>query len=333
MTTSKQLTELIGNTPIVKLQQASEATGCEIFGKCEFLNPGGSIKDRTALGLLQHAIDNKLISPGGTFIEGTAGNTGIGLTILANALGYKTLVVMPMNQSREKIDLLELLGAELRLVQATSYDDPKHYVHTAQRIADELNAKQPQSAFWTHQFDNPANKNIHYQTTGQEIWQQMGGNIDGFICAMGTGGTLNGVGKALKEQDANVSIGLADPQGSSLHHYFTQGSLKSNGNSISEGIGISHLTANMAELDLDFSYSISDEEALPLLFNLTRQEGLCLGSSSAINIAGAVRLAKQLGPGHRIVTILCDSGTRYQSKLFNPTFLRSKGLPVPEWLR
>ncbi|MEE3240206.1 MAG: cysteine synthase A [Pseudomonadota bacterium] len=325
--------DMIGNTPLVRLEQASELTGCEILGKAEFLNPGGSIKDRTALGIIRDAEQSGALKPGGTIVEGTAGNTGIGLTILANALGYKSVVVMPMTQSKEKIDSLELFGAELHLVPAAAYNNPNHYTHTASRLAEDLNKDKPAGAIWANQFGNTANRDIHYATTGEEIWQQTNGRVDGFICAAGTGGTLAGVAKKLREHRKDVHIGIADPMGSSLYEYFKHGELKAEGSSITEGIGISHVTNNLGETDIDHAYQIADQEALPLVFDLLANEGLCLGGSSGINIAGAIELAKTLGPGHTIVTILCDYGTRYQSKLFNPVFLENKGLPVPEWLK
>lgn len=333
MTTHSSIIDMIGNTPLVRLRQVSELTGCNIFGKAEFLNPGGSIKDRTALGIIRAAELSGELKPGGTIVEGTAGNTGIGLTILANALGYKSVVVMPMTQSKEKIDSLELFGAELHLVAGTSYDDPNHYTHTAQRLAEKRNKKDPNGAIWANQFGNTANRDIHYATTGEEIWQQTDGKVDGFICAVGTGGTLAGVARRLQEHNPKVTIGIADPMGSSLYNFYAHGELKSEGHSIAEGIGISHITNNLADTVIDKAFQISDTVALPYIFDLLRHEGLCLGGSSGINIAGAVELAKTLGKGHTIVTILCDYGTRYQSKLFNPVFLENKKLPVPEWLK
>lgn len=329
---SDNITQLIGNTPLIKLQQASKLTGCNIYGKAEFLNPGGSVKDRTALGIIRDAEASGLLKKGGSIVEGTAGNTGIGLTLLANALGYSSVVVMPMTQSKEKIDTLEMIGAELHLVGATSYDDPNHYTHTAQRLAEKLNSKNPNGAIWANQFNNLANRAIHYETTGREILDQTDGKLDGFVCAVGTGGTLGGVAQRLREDSPHTKIGLADPCGSSLFNHFTKGELSSEGNSITEGIGISHITANLADTSVDFAFRIEDSEALPFVFDLLRHEGLCVGGSSGINIAGAVALAKELGPGHTIVTILCDYGTRYQSKLFNPVFLENKGLPAPSWL-
>lgn len=334
MQVATNVSQLIGNTPLLHLKQVSELTGCTILGKAEFLNPGGSIKDRTALGITRAAEKSGQLQPGGRIVEGTAGNTGIGLTLLANALGYKSTVVMPITQSREKIDSLELLGADLHLVAATSYSDPKHYVHTAQRLAEKLAKTEPNGAFWAQQFDNTANMEIHYDTTGAEIWQQTEGKVDGFICAVGTGGTLAGVSTALKERNEDIVIGIADPLGASLYNYYKNGSVKATqGSSIAEGIGISHVTDNLSLAKVDQAFEISDVDALPMIFDLLQCEGLCLGGSSAINIAGAVSLARHLGPGHTIVTILCDYGNRYQSKLFNPVFLRNKGLPVPSWLQ
>jgi cysteine synthase A len=329
---AQDVTQLIGNTPLLRLREASERTGCNIYGKAEFLNPGGSVKDRTALGILRDAEANKRIAPGGTVVEGTAGNTGIGLTLLANALGYRSVVVMPLSQSKEKIETLELLGAELHLVPATGYNDEHHYIHTAQRLAEKRNQSDSNGAFWAQQFDNLANMSFHATTTGIEIWDQCEGRVDGFICAVGTGGTLSGVSNTLKEKNPDIKIGVADPEGASLYNYYTHGELKSEGTSIMEGIGINHITDNLAEARVDLAFEISDEEALPWVFNLLRSEGLCLGGSSGINIAGAVRLAETLGPGHTIVTILCDYGNRYQSKLFNPAFLRTRNLPAPDWL-
>lgn len=333
MQIAPDVTCLIGNTPLLHLKQVSAKTGCTILGKAEFLNPGGSIKDRTALGIIRAAEAAGTLQPGGRIVEGTAGNTGIGLTLLANALGYKSTVVMPITQSKEKIDSLELLGADLHLVGATSYSDPKHYIHTAQRLAEKYAQREEHGAIWARQFDNPANMNIHASTTGTEIWNQTDGKVDGFICAVGTGGTLAGVSTALKERNPKIRIGIADPCGASLSEYFSSGELKpSEGTSIVEGVGINHITDNVAAARVDSAFTISDQEALPYIFDLLRYEGLCLGGSSGINIAGAVRLAEELGPGHTIVTILCDYGNRYQSKLFNPVFLQNKGLPVPPWL-
>jgi cysteine synthase A len=331
--TAADVTQLIGNTPLLHLKRVSEQTGCTILGKAEFLNPGGSVKDRTALGIIRAAEAAGEIEPGGRIVEGTAGNTGIGLTLLANALGYRSTVVMPITQSKEKIDSLELLGADLHLVGATSYSDPKHYIHTAERLAEKFAAKEEHGAIWARQFDNLANMEIHRETTGAEIWEQTDGKVDGFVCAVGTGGTLAGVSTALKERNPEIKIGIADPAGASLYNYFNSGDLEpSEGSSIVEGIGINHVTDNVAEAKVDAAFCITDQEALPIIFSLLQDEGLCLGGSSGTNLAGAVRLAQQLGPGHTIVTILCDYGNRYQSKLFNPVFLENKGLPVPEWL-
>ena len=333
MHTATDVTQLIGNTPLLHLKQVSEKTGCTILGKAEFMNPGGSVKDRTALGIIRAAQQSGELQPGGRIVEGTAGNTGIGLTLLANAMGYKSTVVMPITQSKEKIDTLELLGADLHLVGAASYSDPNHYVHTAERLAKKFAGKEEQGAIWARQFDNLANMDIHCRTTGAEIWEQTDGKVDGFICAVGTGGTLAGVSAALKGKNPGVTIGLADPAGASLYEYFKNGELKaSEGGSIIEGVGINHVTDNIAQAQVDVSFCIQDEEALPYIFDLLKYEGLCLGGSAGINIAGAVRLAEHLGPGHTIVTILCDYGNRYQSKLFNPVFLENKGLPVPQWL-
>ncbi len=332
MDQASDVTHLIGNTPLLKLRRVSELTGCNILGKAEFMNPGGSVKDRTALGIIRAAEAAGELRPGGTVVEGTAGNTGIGLTLLANALGYSSTVVMPITQSREKIDSLELLGADLHLVGATSYADENHYVHTARRLAQKKAAKNPHGAVFADQFDNLANMQIHFDTTGSEIWEQTDGAVDGFICAVGTGGTLAGVSNALKERNPDVQIGIADPEGASLYTYFSSGELKSEGNSIVEGIGVNHVTGNVAEARVDHAFRVTDQEALPFVYDLLRYEGLCLGGSAAINIAGAVALARELGPGHTIVTILCDYGNRYQSKLFNPVFLENKGLPVPQWL-
>lgn len=326
------LVDMIGNTPLVYLKEVSEATGCNIYGKAEFLNPGGSIKDRTALGIIRDAEEKGLLEQGGSIVEGTAGNTGIGLTLLANALGYKSVVVMPQTQSKEKIELLDLYGADLRLVASTTYDDSSHYIHTAERLAQKMASKNEHGAFWARQFDNLANMNIHYNTTGAEIWDQTDGKVDGFICAVGTGGTLAGVSNALKERNPSIKIGLADPMGSAMFHHVNDGELKAEGGSIAEGIGISIVTDNFKQAKIDFACQITDENALPYIFNLIKNEGLCLGGSSAINIAGAVELAKEMGPGHTIVTVLCDYGNRYQSKLFNPAFLKRMNLPIPEWL-
>lgn len=326
------LTDMIGNTPLVYLREVSEATGCKIYGKAEFLNPGGSVKDRTALGIIRDAEKKGSLLPGGTIVEGTAGNTGIGLTLIANALGYKSVVVMPQTQSKEKIELLDLYGADLRLVKAASADDPAHYTHQANLLAEKINQSSDNGAIWAMQFDNLANMEIHSRTTGEEIWQQTDGKVDGFICSVGTGGTLAGVGHALKAHNSDIKIGLADPMGSALYSYYTSGELSTSGRSIAEGIGISIITENIKQATVDMAFQVSDEVALPYIYSLLKHEGLCLGGSSAINIAGAVKLAEEMGPGHTIVTLLCDYGNRYQSKLFNPAFLRRMKLPVPDWL-
>lgn len=332
MRVAADFVELVGNTPLVKLKKVSEETGCEIFGKCEFMNPGGSVKDRAALGLITDARESGALKPGGVIVEGTAGNTGIGLAMVGNALGHKSVIVMPETQSQEKKDMIRLCGAELRLVPAAPYKNPNNYVRYSGRLAEELNDSLPEGAFWANQFDNTANRNAHYRTTGPEIWEQLDGKIDGFTCAVGSGGTLGGVGMALKERRADVKICLSDPMGSALFHHYENGELRAEGNSITEGIGQGRITKNLEGVTLDGQFQISDEEALPYVFDLIQEEGLVLGGSSGINIAGAVRLARELGPGHRIVTILCDSGSRYQSKLFNRDFLESKGLPIPAFL-
>jgi cysteine synthase A len=326
------LVAMVGNTPLVRLGRVSEATGCEILGKAEFLNPGNSVKDRTALGIIRDAEQRGALRPGGRIVEGTAGNTGIGLCLIGNALGYRTTIVIPETQSPEKIQMLELCGAELRLVPAVSSTDPNHYVRLSGRLAEEYAAREPNGAIWANQFDNTANRAIHAATTGPEIWQQTDGKVDGFICSVGTGGTLAGVSQCLKSLDPKIRIGIADPLGASLYGWYAHGELRAQGDSITEGIGQSRVTANLEGAAIDFACQIPDAEALPYIFDLLQYEGLCVGGSSAINIAGAVRLARELGPGHTIVTILADYGTRYQSKLFNPAFLRRKNLPVPAWL-
>lgn len=328
----KDVIAAIGNTPLIRLKRASDETGCEILGKAEFLNPGSSVKDRAALFIVRDAEERGLLRPGGVIVEGTAGNTGIGLALVGNARGYRTVIVIPDTQSREKIDMLRLCGAEVRPVPAVPYRDPNNYVKLSGRLAEELARTEPNGAIWANQFDNIANRRGHYETTGPEIWRQTDGKVDAFVCAVGTGGTLAGVGMFLKERNPDVVIGLADPTGAALFSYYTTGELKMEGESISEGIGQSRITANLEGAPVDRPYQIPDPEALPIVFDLLKHEGLCLGASSGINVAGAVRLARELGPGHVVVTILCDYGTRYQSKLFNPAFLRSKGLPVPDWL-
>ncbi|MHA1564852.1 MAG: cysteine synthase A [Alphaproteobacteria bacterium] len=325
-------TETIGNTPLIKLKRVSEETGCTILGKAEFLNPGGSIKDRAALAIIQDAEARGQLKPGGVIVEGTAGNTGIGLALVANAKGYRTVIVIPETQTQEKKDMLLICGADLRQVAAVPFKDPNNYVHFSRRLAEELNESEPNGAIWANQFDNVANRQGHYDTTGPEIWAQTDGTIDAFICAVGTGGTLAGVGNYLKEQGRDIVLALADPMGAALYNYYKHGELKSEGSSISEGIGQGRVTANLEGLSVDEAFQIPDPEMLEAVFAMVEQEGLVLGTSSGINVAGAVRLAKQMGPGHTIVTVLCDYGTRYQSKIFNPTFLRQKNLPVPAWL-
>ncbi|MBK8199916.1 MAG: cysteine synthase A [Acidobacteria bacterium] len=332
MTAHASIVDLIGNTPLLRLKGASEATGCEILGKCEFLNPGQSVKDRPALGIVREAEAAGLLKPGGTIVEGTAGNTGIGLALVGKALGYRVVIVMPRTQSQEKKDAIRLLGAELIEVDALPYANPNNYVRYSGRLAEELAASEPNGAIWANQFDNQANRRAHCETTGQEIWTQTGGKLDGFICAVGSGGTLGGISLALKEKNKKISIGLADPGGAALYEYYTHGELKAEGTSITEGIGQGRITANLEGIEVDKAWRINDDEALKVLFDLVEQEGLCLGGSSGVNVAGAMRLAQDLGPGHTIVTILCDYGNRYQSKLYNPEFLRSKGLPVPSWM-
>jgi cysteine synthase A len=324
--------DVIGNTPLIRLKRASEETGCEILGKAEFMNPGQSVKDRAGLFIIRDAEKKGLLRPGGVIVEGTAGNTGIGLTLVAKALGYRTVIVIPDTQSQEKKDALRLLGAELIEVPAVAYKNPNNYVKLSGRLAQKLAASEPNGAIWANQFDNVANRDGHHDTTAQEIWTQTGGKIDGFVSAVGSGGTLAGIASGLREHNKGVKIALADPLGAALHSFYTTGELKSHGDSITEGIGQGRITANLEGFTPDFSYQIPDAEALPIVFDLVQEEGLCLGGSTGINIAGAIRLAKDLGPGHTIVTVLCDYGTRYQSKLFNPAFLRGKGLPIPTWL-
>ena len=322
----------IGNTPLIRLERASESTGCEILGKAEFLNPGGSVKDRAALAIVEDAVARGTLRPGGVIVEGTAGNTGIGLALVGNVLGYRTVIVIPETQSEEKKAMLRLCGADLREVPAKPYKDPGNYVHVSHRLADELAESTPEGAIWANQFDNVANREGHRRTTGPEIWKQTDGGVDGFVCAAGTGGTIAGVGLALKERNPEIQIALADPMGAALYHYYTHGELKAEGTSISEGIGQGRITANLEGAPIDVAYQIPDEEWLPIAFRLLKEEGLCLGGSSGVNLAGALKLAERLGPGHTIVTVLCDSGTRYQSKMFNPDFLKAKGLPTPDWL-
>jgi cysteine synthase A len=332
MTRHKDVLAAIGNTPLIRLNRVSELTGCEIWGKAEFLNPGQSVKDRAALFIIREAMRRGEIGPGGTIVEGTAGNTGIGLTMVANALGFKSVIVIPETQSQEKKDALRLYGAELIEVPAKPYKNPNNYVKISGRLAERLSRELPAGAIWANQFDNIANRLAHIEGTGPEIFNQTEGKVDGFICSVGSGGTLGGVAIALRERNPDIQIGLADPEGAALFSYYTTGELKSSGNSITEGIGQGRITANLTDLTVDHAYQIPDAEALPYIFDLLEYEGLCLGGSSGINIAGAVRLARDLGRGKTIVTILCDYGNRYQSKLFNPDFLRSKNLPVPGWL-
>jgi len=324
--------EAIGNTPLIRLKGASQATGCTILGKAEFLNPGQSVKDRAALFIIRDAERRGLLRPGGVIVEGTAGNTGIGLTLVAKALGYRTVIVIPETQSQEKKDALKLLGAELVEVPAVPYKNPNNYVKISGRLAAELAKTEPNGAIWANQFDNTVNRDAHIETTAKEIFEQTGGAVDGFICAVGSGGTLAGTGMGLRNMKPSIKIGIADPEGAALYEYYKNGELKSSGSSITEGIGQGRITANLEGFTPDYAYQIPDSEALDIVFDIVENEGICLGGSSGINIAGAMRLARDLGPGHTIVTILCDYGNRYQSKLYNPDFLRSKGLPVPAWL-
>ncbi|NVJ98256.1 MAG: cysteine synthase A [Alphaproteobacteria bacterium] len=322
----------IGNTPLIKLKYASELTGCTILGKAEYANPGGSLKDRPALNIIEDAEKKGLLEPGGLIVEGTAGNTGIGLTVVANAKGYRTLIVMPETQSQEKIDTLRTMGAGLKLVPAAPYSNPGNFNHVAKRMAEELAGAEQHGVIWANQFDNVANREAHIKTTAREIWAQTDGKVDAFITAVGSGGSLVGTGMGLKEFNKNIVLALADPMGAAIYNYVKHGELKAEGSSITEGIGQGRITANLEDAPIDEAFQITDEEALPIAFDLLKKEGLCVGSSTGINVAGAIRLAKQMGPGHTIVTLLCDSGLRYQSKLFNPEFLRSKNLPVPGWL-
>ncbi|MDR7229749.1 cysteine synthase A [Caulobacter sp. BE264] len=324
--------DAIGNTPLIRLARASEATGCEILGKAEFMNPGQSVKDRAARAIIRDAEAKGLLKPGGRIVEGTAGNTGIGLAMVASALGYKTTIVIPRTQSQEKKDAIRLLGAELVEVDAVPYSNPDNYVRYSGRLAEELARSEPNGVIWANQFDNTANRDAHYRTTGPEIFEQTSGKVDGFICAVGSGGTLAGVAAALRERNPSVRIGLADPYGAALYSWYKDGELKSEGSSISEGIGQGRITANLEDLVIDDPFRVSDEEMLQVLYDLVQHEGLCLGGSAGINVAGAIKLAKAMGPGHTIVTVLCDHGSRYQSKLFNPVFLKEKGLPTPPWM-
>ena len=324
--------EAIGNTPLIKLKRASQATGCEILGKAEFLNPGQSVKDRAALFIIQDAVRRGQLRPGGTIVEGTAGNTGIGLAVVANALGFRTVIVIPETQSQEKKDMLRLLGAELIEVPAVPYKDPNNYVKLSGRLAEQLAKTEANGAIWANQFDNVANRQAHIEGTGREIWEQTGGKVDGFVCSVGSGGTLGGVAIALKQYNPAIRIAAADPLGAAIYSWIKTGELKSHGNSITEGIGQGRVTANLEGAPIDDAYEISDEEALPIVFDLLEYEGLCMGGSTGINVAGAIRMAKDMGPGHTIVPVLADDGNHYQSKLFNPAFLREKNLPVPRWL-
>ena len=331
--TYKGFTESIGNTPLIRLNKPSELTGCEIYGKAEFMNPGGSVKDRAAKAIIEHAEKSGYLKKGGTIVEGTAGNTGISLAMCANARGYKTVIVLPETQSQEKKDMLRICGADLRLVPAVPYKDPNNYVRYSETLANDLSKVTSGGVIWANQFDNIANQEGHYQTTGPEIWKQTNGSIDAFICSVGSGGTIAGISRSLKEYKSDIYIGLSDPLGSALYNYYENGELKSEGNSISEGIGQGRITENLSLAKIDQAFQVSDEEALPVIFDLHSQEGLLLGGSSAINVAGAIKMAKKLGPGKTIVTILCDSGSRYFSKLWNPDFLKEKKLPIPHWLK
>ncbi len=331
MQTFTNVVDAIGHTPLIRLRKASELTGANIYGKAEFLNPGQSVKDRAALGMIRDAEKSGALRPGGLIVEGTAGNTGIGLAVVGNALGYRSVIVMPRTQSQEKKDAVRSLGAKLVEVDAVPYANPNHYVKYSQRLAEDLAKSEPNGAIWANQFDNVANRRAHYDTTGPEIWEQTDGKVDGFICSVGSGGTLGGISMALKERNKKVRIGIADPGGASLYSYYKTGELKAEGTSITEGIGQSRITANLEGVEVDSAYRINDADALRILFDLTRDEGMCLGGSSGINIAGAIELARELGPGSNIVTVLCDYGNRYLSKLYNGAFLREKGLPTPDW--
>jgi cysteine synthase A len=332
MTVANSVLDTIGDTPLIRLNRASELTGCEILGKAEFMNPGQSVKDRAALYIVRDAEAKGLLRPGGRIVEGTAGNTGIGLAMVAKALGYKATIVIPRTQSQEKKDAIRLFGADLVEVDAVPYSNPDNYVRYSGRLAEELAATDPNGAIWANQFDNVANRQAHAETTGPEIWRQTESKVDGFICAVGSGGTLAGVAQALRNQRADIKIGLADPYGAALYSYYTTGELKSEGGSISEGIGQGRITANLEGLKVDHAYRISDEEMLGVIYDLVEHEGMVMGGSTGVNVAGAIRLARELGPGHTIVTILCDQGARYQSKIFNKAFLTEKGLPIPAWL-
>ena len=332
MSEVQRLVQCVGNTPLIRINHLSDATGCEILGKAEFMNPGGSVKDRPALGMVLEAKKTGALKPGGIIVEGTAGNTGIGLAMVGNALGHRTVIVMPDNQSDEKIATLKAYGADLKLVPAVPYKNPEHFVHTSGRLAESLNETEENGAWWANQFENLANRSCHEETTGPEIWQQTAGAVDGFVTSVGTGGTLAGVARALRSKNPDVRIALSDPEGSGLHNFFAHGEIKIVGSSITEGIGNSRVTANLADTELDVTWQIPDTEAIPIVFDIIREEGLVLGGSSGINLAGAIRLARELGPGHTIVTVLADSGVRYQARLFNKEYLKSKGLAYPDWL-
>ncbi len=332
MNVFSDLPSAVGNTPLIKLRKASEITGCDIYGKAEFMNPGQSVKDRAALGIIRDAIKSGHLQPGGTIVEGTAGNTGIGLALVGASMGFKTVIVIPETQSQEKKDMIRLAGATLIEVPAKPYKDPNNYIKYSARLADKLALTEPNGAVWANQFDNVANRDVHVTSTAPEIWAQTGGKLDGFICAVGTGGTLAGTALGLREKSKDIKIGLADPDGAALYNYYVNGALGSSGDSITEGIGQGRITANLEGLEVDMPFNIPDAEALPIIFDLLRDEGLCMGGSTGINIAGAIRMAKEMGPGHTIVTILADYGNRYQSKIFNPKFLKAMNLPVPEWL-
>ncbi len=332
MNICRGFTETVGKTPLIRLNKFSDETGCEILGKAEFLNPGGSVKDRAALFMIQDGINRKLIKPGGLIVEGTAGNTGIGLTLCANSLGYRSLIIIPETQSQEKKDMLKLCGAELIENPALPFSDPNNYQHVAKRMAEDLLKTEENGVLFADQWNNLANQQAHYETTGPEIWEQTNGEIDAFICAVGTGGTIAGTSSFLKEKKSNIFIGLADPYGAAMYSYFSYGEINSTGNSITEGIGLGRVTPIIKDVKVDMAYQITDKQALEVTFDLLKSEGLCLGGSSGINVAGAIHVANKLGPGHTIVTILCDSGIRYQSKLFNPSYLKEKGLPCPDWL-
>ncbi|WP_374658910.1 cysteine synthase A [Phenylobacterium sp.] len=332
MTVASSVLDAIGNTPLIRLRRASEATGCDIYGKAEFMNPGASVKDRAALYIVRDAERRGVLRPGGRIVEGTAGNTGIGLAMVGAASGYRTTIVIPRTQSQEKKDAIRLLGAELVEVDAVPYSNPDNYVRYSGRLAEELNAKEPAGAIWANQFDNVANRQAHIETTAPEIWEQTGGKVDGFICAVGSGGTLAGVAQGLRARNPDIRIGLADPHGAALYSWYADGELKSEGASISEGIGQGRITANLEGLTIDHPYRIDDVEMLNVIFDMVEHEGLVMGGSTGINVAGAIRMAKDMGPGHTIVTVLCDQGSRYQSKIFNPAFLKERGFPIPKWL-